>query len=177
MSDPLGEPTSTPARWRFAERADATFLYDLAVAIDPFVWRFSRHGLVPFRALDTVGEYAAIVVVEFDDGTPCGFGGLVDLTGDGRCGQLDLHASPFPAAIGAVRRCAPDIVAAAFSNAPLQRLYVERFDSEPDLFADVAGLRLDVEIPEFAHVRGRLATRSTSSLSRPEYERSLEATS
>lgn len=175
MSDPLDDANAAPATWRFAGRADAPFLYDLAVAIDPYVWRFSRKGLVPFRALETVGEYEAIAIIESGDGTPCGFAGLVDLTGDGRCGQLDLHAAPLESAVEALRSCVPEIVAAAFANAPLHELYVERFDSEPDVLTDVDGFELYVEIPEFAHVHGRLATRLTFGLSRETHQRLVEA--
>ncbi|MEL6890372.1 MAG: hypothetical protein AAFP84_02145 [Actinomycetota bacterium] len=172
MDDSIGDTATTQtdtASWRFAEPSDAGFLYDLAVALDPRIWRFSKHGTAPFRALETVGEYEIIAVLEQPDSGPFGFAGLVDLTGDGRCAQLDLHTAPVPGAADAARSVITEVLDAAFANGQIQHLYIERFDDDPDLIGHLDAFRLEVEIPEFAFVGGRLASRLTYGLSRDEY--------
>lgn len=162
------DPASV-ARWRFTTPADAPFLYGLALALDPRIWRVSRHGTAPLQALEAFNEYAASVTIIGEDGDPCGFAGLVNLSGTIRCAQLDLHASPRGDAIAQVRAVASEIVAAAFGGSPVEQLYSDLFEGDPDLLADVTCFRDDVVLPEFARIDDRLVRRTTRSTSRAEF--------
>lgn len=160
--------------WRFAERPDLPFLYHLAAVLDPRWWHVSRRGLHPERTVESVGTYAAGVVV-FDGDRPCGFAGLRGQQ-NSDVANIDLHALPDPASIGAVREVVGELLAAAFIASPVQRLLYERFEDDTDLLGPTTALwELEVTLPEFARIDGRFVDRLTMTTTRDRCTSLIEA--
>ncbi len=156
--------------WRSAEPGDAPFLYRLFTDLDPRWWRLSKHGTAPARALETVREYAAMVVFHDDAGQPCGIAGLAEVAASSSTAVLDLLARPDEHAQEVMRVGAEQAVSAAFLGAPIRHLYHERFDDDPDLLTEMSCWVHEVTLPEFALVDGRFADRLTFGLSRAEFD-------
>ena len=136
--------------------------------LDPRWWRISRHGTAPHVALQSIQEYAALAVFLDEKSDPCGAAGLADVSGAATCGTLDLVA--MPGAEPRVTHIAPELVQAAFMASPIRHLYVERFDDDPDLLASAPCFELEVRLPEFAFVDGRLVDRLVFGASRSDVE-------
>lgn len=156
--------------WRLITPADLAFLYRLVADNDPRWWRFSRHGLEPQRALMTAQGVAAGVIVHDRDGNPVAAALLAD-AGSAGTGTFDYFALDDDRSRQLARQVAPELINAAFSGAPIRRLYHERFDGDPQLLGVAAEL-FDVEVtfPDFAFVNGRFETRSISVLTRDRFD-------
>lgn len=157
----------TDVTWRLFEDRDMLFAYELAAAVDPRWWRFSRVGLHPHSVIETAGSLSAAVVVE-DASRPIAIAVLAD-TGAAGTGTLEYFA--LPGAETAARALAPEIVAAAFTGAPIRRLYHERFANDPDVLGEVGTwFEVEVTFPEFALVDGTHEDRTVAVLTRDRFE-------
>lgn len=160
--------TGTPT-WRMAVADDSLFAYELATALDPRWWRFSRHGLHPHTAMEVASGIAAGATVLDGDGRPVALAVLVE-TGTTGTGTFEYYA--LPGTEETARRMAPDLVAAAFAGAPIRRLYHERFEGDPEVLGPVAELfEVEVKYPQFALLDGKYETRCTSVLTRERFDR------
>jgi hypothetical protein len=138
-------------------------------AIDPRWWRFASAGTAPMSMLERSEHFAAMGVILDAGGERIGALGLAGLTGAASTAVLDIHVLPGHEEDG--RRIAVLAAQAAFNGSPIDHLYTERFDDDPDLFTDMADAwKLEVRLPEFARVDGRYADRLISGISRAEFE-------
>jgi hypothetical protein len=166
MSD---EASAAPGRWRLIDPGDALFLYELICRVDPRWWRFSREGLEPNGMLGKIQSIAAGVLVEDADGRPVAAAVLADAGASGT-GNFEYFALPEPRAEEIARHFTGEIIAAAFAGAPVRRLYHDRFETDPDLYGETAGLwEVEVVYPEFAMIEGRYESRTTSVLTRERF--------
>jgi hypothetical protein len=84
-------------------------------------------------------------------------------------GAFEVFATPGHE--DAVASMVPELVGAAFAGAPVRKLFSERFDDDPDLFAYMPGAwRQEVPLPAFALIGGRYLDRLIFGLSRQEHE-------
>ena len=156
--------------WRLAGPGDIPFVYELVATIDPRWWRFSRHGLDPRRLLGTVESVAAAAAITDDEGQSIGFSILADVSGTSAVGAFEVFA--VPGHEEAVASMVPDIVGAAFSGAPVRKLFYERLDDDPDLLVHMTGAwQQEVTLPAFALIGGRYVDRHTFGLSREQHVR------
>lgn len=167
-------PPPADARWRLFAAADMVFVYHLITKVDPRWWRFSRHGLEPSQAIATSRGTAAGALVLDGYGAPMACALLVD-AGGSKVGTLEYFALPNPAAHELARRFAPDLIRAAFEGAPIERLYYERFENDPDVLGEV-GSEFEVEVtyPDFAMVDGTYEARTTAVLTAERFREWLE---
>lgn len=85
-------------------------------------------------------------------------------------GMFEYFALPTAHAEALARQFAPDLLAAAFTGADIQRLYYERFENDADVFGDMSALfEVEVTYPEFAMIGGRYENRTTSVLTRERF--------
>lgn len=150
--------------WRLFEPYDLPFIYELVTKVDPRWWRFSRGGLEPSALLTTAQGVSAGVVVLDEHGTrvACAILAAAGTTGTG---MFEYFALPNEDAEALARRCAHDLLVAAFEGASLRRLYYERFENDADVFGELADLfEVEVTYPEFAMIDGQYETRTTSVL-------------
>ncbi len=179
MTD-LPPPSPSAVRqpgWRLAQQADAPFIYELVTQVDPRWWRFSRAGLEPSRLLATAGTIAAGVIVHDALQRPMACGVLADAGASGT-GTMEYFARPTPEAEELARQFAPDLVIAAFSGAPIRRLYLERFDGDPRLFGDLEDeFEVEVRYPSYAMIGGVLEGRTVSVLTHERFAAWREARS
>ena len=160
-----------PSGWRIAEHADAPFLYQFLLDTDPLWWRVARHGTAPDRALASFSQYDAVLIIFDTDEIPVGVAALAEVSTGGGTGTLELVSYPDEHSVEASRAAVAEIVESVFEMAPIRHLYVERFDEQPDLLTAMPGQwALEVRMPEFAYVDGRLADRLTFGLTRSEFE-------
>jgi len=161
------DPAKEGGTWRLVTPADIPFVYYLVAQVDPRWWRFSRHGLEPSQVLQTASGISAGVLVSTDEGEPVACA-LLASAGASGTGMFEYYALPHPVAEGLARHFAPELIAAAFSGAPIRRLYHERFSGDADVLGAVgAAFELEVTYPEFALIDGAYEDR-TSSVVTPE---------
>lgn len=160
----MGDESLDGSGWRLASPADVPFVYDLVTKVDPRWWRFSRGGLEPAHVLRMVDTVAAGAIVHDGAGRPVACGLLAEAGASGT-GVFEYFALPEPDAERLALRFAPDLVTAAFDGAAMRVMYHERFDNDPQLLGEMAGLfEVEVVYPDFAWVDGRLEGRTISAL-------------
>ncbi len=165
------------ASWRLMDAADTPFVYDLVTKVDPRWWRFSRYGLQPLQMLQTAQDMAAGVIVFDEQGSPVACAILADAGGSGT-GMFEYYALPDAHSQQLARRFAPELVAAAFSGAPIRRLYHERFEGDPDVIGEIAAVfEVEVTYPDFAMIDGRYEGRTISVLTAERFVEWQQATS
>jgi len=151
----------TEVRWRLASPADLPFVYRLVTEVDPRWYRFSRHGLEPSSMIALMGSIAGGAIVHDSNGQPVACALLADSSESGT-GHLEYYALPTPHAERCAALAAPDLLGAVFAASTPRRLYVERFENDPQLLGDAAHLFTpEVVLPDFLLIDGTYEDRTT----------------
>lgn len=157
----MTEKTATSVRWRLATPADLPFVYRLVTQVDPRWYRFSRHGLEPSGLIGLMGGIAAGAIVHDAEDQPVACALLADSTQSGT-GTFEYYALPTEHAQRCAVAAAPDLLGAVFAASSPRRLYVERFQNDPLLLAEVIHLfRTEVVLPDFLMIDGVYEDRTT----------------
>ncbi len=148
-------------RWRLAEPSDLPFVYRLVTQVDPRWYRFSRHGLEPSGMIELMGSIAGGAIVHDSLGEPMACALLADSSESGT-GHFEYYALPTVHAARCAALAAPDLLGAVFAASSPRRLYVERFENDPELFGKAAHLfTTEVVLPDFMLIDGIYEQRTT----------------